>query len=130
MKKALPSLLISIGVIAVITSLAVAAIGKPKELRHVVSFKFKTTATGDDMGRVQIEFASLKNRISEIKSLEFGQNVSPEKLDRGHTHCFIVTFGSEQDRDAYLVHPAHEKFVKLLLPVLEEAFVVDFWAHR
>jgi len=130
MKRSLLPLLIALVTAAVVSTVASAAWSKSKDLRHVVSFKFKPTATGDDIGRVQVEFAALKSRISEIKSLEFGTNISPEKLDRGHTHCFIVTFSSEADRDAYLVHPAHAAFVKILLPVLDEAFVVDFWANR
>jgi hypothetical protein len=99
-------------------------------LRHVVSFKFKSSATAADIQRIQDEFVALKKKISEIRDLEFGKNISPEKLDRGHTHCFIVSFASEKDRDAYLVHPAHEAFVKILKPLLDEPFVVDFWAHR
>ena len=64
-----------------------------------------------------------------IKSFEWGLNNSPEGLDKGLTHCFFVTFDSEKDRDEYLPHPAHQEFVAILKPHLEDAVVVDYWAN-
>ena len=55
-----------------------------------------------------------------------GTNSSPEGLDKGFTHCWIVVFKTAKDRDAYLVHPAHKAFVEFALPLIEEALVVDF----
>jgi hypothetical protein len=104
--------------------------GAAEKLRHVVSFKFKSTATSEEVKKVEQEFRGLKKKIREIVDLEWGTNVSKEKLNKGFTHCFIVTFKSEKDRDAYIVHPAHAEFVKLVGPVLEEAFVIDFWAQK
>lgn len=98
-------------------------------LRHVVAFKFKADAPQSEIDRVVREFRALKNRIGEIISYEAGTNVSPEGLDKGFTHCFIVTFRNERDRDAYLVHPDHEAFVEIVGPVVEDAFVIDFWAE-
>jgi hypothetical protein len=48
-------------------------------------------------------------------------------LDHGHTHCFILTFNSEADRDSYLPHPDHKAFGELLGPCLEQVTVVDYW---
>ena len=42
--------------------------------------------------------------------------------------CWVLGFMSDADRDAYLVHPDHKEFGKLLKPVLADVFVVDFWA--
>jgi hypothetical protein len=42
----------------------------------------------------------------------------------------LITFHSEQDGDVYLKHPAHQAFVDMLLPHLEKATVVDYWAKR
>ncbi len=42
----------------------------------------------------------------------------------------ILSFKSDKDRDAYLVHPAHKEFGKLLGPVMADVFVVDFWAEK
>jgi len=99
-----------------------------EKLQHVVSFKFKTTASSEDAKKVEEDFRALKGKISEIAKLEWGTNVSKEKHDKGFTHCFIVTFKSEKDRDAYIVHPDHKTFAKGLGPILDDVFVIDFWA--
>ena len=46
---------------------------------------------------------------------------------KGFTHCFVVTFADEKGREAYLPHPAHKAFVNVLLPVLDDVLVVDYW---
>ena len=48
---------------------------------------------------------------------------------QGLGDCFLVTFESAKDRDAYLPHPSHKEFGKLVGPRLEKVLVVDFWAQ-
>ena len=98
------------------------------KLQHVVSFKFKTTAAPPDIKKVEEAFQALPKQISQVQSLEWGTNVSKEKRDKGFTHCFLLSFKSEADRDAYIEHPAHKAFGKLVGPVLDDVFVLDFWA--
>lgn len=100
-----------------------------KVLRHVVLFKFKDSASQNDIATVEKAFAALANKIELIKDFEWGTNNSPEGLDQGLTHCFLVTFASEEDRDAYLVHPDHKAFVTILRPHLDKATVVDYWTR-
>ena len=99
-------------------------------LQHVVSFKFKSTATAQDITKVEQAFRALKQSIPQIASLEWGTNVSKEKKDKGFTHCFILTFKSQEDLDAYLPHPEHKAFGKLVGPLLDDVFVIDFWAKK
>lgn len=107
---------------------ATAADAPRGKLVHLVSFKFKDTASKEDIRKVEEAFAALPGTISQIASFEWGTNVSPEKHDKGFTHGFILTFRTEKDRDDYLVHPDHKKFGALVGPVLADVFVVDFWA--
>ncbi|HEU5146093.1 MAG TPA: Dabb family protein [Chryseosolibacter sp.] len=99
-----------------------------KVLRHVVLFKFKDGASRADVKKVEDAFAGLAQKISLIKDFEWGTNNSPENLNQGLTHCFLVTFTSEKDRDAYLVHPEHKAFVEVLKPHLDKATVLDYWS--
>jgi hypothetical protein len=103
---------------------------KGKSLRHVVLFKFKDTSSGADVKKVEEAFAGLSKKISLIKQFEWGTNNSPEGLNQGLTHCFLVTFKTEKDRDAYLVHPDHQAFVEILKPHLDKVTVIDYWANR
>jgi len=100
-----------------------------KLLRHVVLFNFNDKATRDKLQLIETEFASLKDKISEIHSFEWGTNNSPEGLDKGLTHCFLVTFLSEEDRAKYLPHPEHKAFVELIGPYVEDVTVVDYWTE-
>lgn len=107
-----------------------AGAAKKGKLRHVVAFKFKDSATPQDIKTVETAFRDLKKKIKEIVSYEWGTNNSPENLNKGCTHGFILTFNSEKDRDAYLVDPDHKEFGKLVGPLLGEVFVIDFFAQE
>ena len=75
---------------------------------------------------MQYAFAELKTKIPLIQSLHWGTNVSKEDRNKGFTHCFVLTFAGEKDRDAYLKDPAHKAFGHVLGPVVEDIFVIDF----
>ena len=99
------------------------------ELRHVVMFKFKDEAPKEGIEAVEKAFVSLRDSIPLIRSLEWGTDVSTEGINQGFTHCFLVTFASEEDRDAYLPHPAHKAFGDVLKPVIDKVMVIDYWAR-
>lgn len=100
-----------------------------KLLRHVVLIKFKEGTSEEDIAKVENAFSDLENKISQIKGYEWGTNNSPEELNKGFTHCFLVTFESEEDREVYLPHPDHKAFVEVLSPHMEDVLVVDYWAE-
>lgn len=99
-------------------------------LRHVVVFKYKESATSKQIDKINLAFVNLKNEIPQIRDFEWGLNNSPEDLDQDFTHCYLVTFHSEKDRDIYLPHPAHKAFVELIGPYIEKVFVVDYWTEE
>lgn len=98
-------------------------------LRHVVLFSFQNKAAAEDIAAVVAGFRALKDAIPGIAAFECGTNVSPEGLNDGYTHCFTLTFASAEDRDAYLNHPAHQRFVATLGGCLERSLVLDYWAQ-
>lgn len=99
-------------------------------LRHAVFFRFKPDAAAEDITKVEQAFAALPSKIEQIKAFEWGINNSPETHDDGFTHCFLVTFDSDEGRAAYLPHPDHMAFVDVLKPVLEAPRVLDFTAAK
>jgi hypothetical protein len=98
-----------------------------KQLRHIVLFKFKKEATPETIKNIENEFIALPSKIETIKDFEWGLNNSPEGLNKGLTHCFFVTFDTEEGRATYLPHPAHKAFVSLLGAHLEDVLVLDYW---
>jgi Stress responsive A/B Barrel Domain len=105
-------------------------VAKGELVKHIVVFKYKASASSGQIDEVTKAFKALKDKIPGILSFEYGVNSSPENLNKGFTHVYLVTFEGAEARDAYLPHPEHKKFGELLglLDVLEEAFVVDFQA--
>jgi hypothetical protein len=104
--------------------------GGKKVLYHVVSLKFNPDATPDQIKAVEQAFVALKTKIPGITSLNWGTNVSPEKHDKGFTHCFVLTFDTEQARNDYLPHPAHKAFGATLGPIMADVMVLDFWSQQ
>ena len=96
-------------------------------LRHHVYFKFEESVTLAEIDEINRAFANLQNQIDTIVDFECGVNNSPEKLNDGFTHAYTVSFTNEEGRDAYLPHPAHKEFVKLVDGKLAGVFVVDYW---
>jgi len=99
-------------------------------LRHVVLFKFKDSTSTADIKKVEDAFSALPNKIPQIAGYEWGTNNSPEGLEKGLTHCFFLSFKSEEDRAIYLPHPDHKAFGEVLSPHLEDVLVVDYWAKK
>src|SRR2546430_11803093 len=123
--KPFTTLLLTIALSTVILNSSAA-----EKLNHVVSFKFKATATPQEIRKVEQAFEALKKKIGQVATLEWGTNVSKEKFDKGFTHCFILTFKSEKDRDGYTEHPEHKAFVAMAMPAVEDVFVIDFWSKK
>ena len=113
-------------VIATLLMTASTLLGAEAPVRHVVSFKFKADATVEQVHAIESAFAALKTKIPQIQSLEWGTNVSEEKLDKGFTHMWVLGFADAKNLKVYLDHPDHQAFVALLKPSLADAFVVDF----
>jgi len=131
-RNLLLSLLLIVGVVAMLGGTG-AADGDDKEakkLRHVVMFKFNEDASEDDIKKVEQAFAALPGKIDAIADFEWGTNNSPEGHDKGFTHCFLVTFRSEKAREVYLPHEAHQEFVNVLKPHLDDVMVIDYWAAK
>jgi len=98
--------------------------------RHVVLFKFKDSATPDQVQSVEAAFKALPSKIDTITGFEWGTNLSPEGKDEGFTHCFFVTFKDKAGLEVYLPHPDHKAFGALLRPILDKVLVLDYTAQK
>jgi hypothetical protein len=94
--------------------------------RHVVLFKFKDSATPEQIKVVEDAFRDLPKKITTITGYEWGTNISPEGKNDGFTHCFFLTFKDKAGVDVYLPHPDHKAFGALLRPILDKVLVVDY----
>lgn len=126
----LSALAVACGVVALTLPASIAEEQEEKMLRHVVMFQFKESSSEADVQKVVDAFRALPTKIPQIADFEYGTNNSPEGLNEGLTHCFLVSFKSEKDREVYLPHEAHKAFVDVLKPHLEKVLVIDYWAGK
>ena len=97
---------------------------------HVNDTYVKLAKVEGFRARAAYKLKEIDETLKLIKKIEYGTNNSPEQLNQGLTHCFLLTFKSEADRDAYLIHPIHKEFGKLVGPQLDKVTVFDYWAKK
>ncbi|KAK0663012.1 putative stress responsive A/B barrel domain protein [Cercophora samala] len=101
---------------------------------HTVLFQIKADADPSDVKAACNRFIALKDTCLHptshtpyIKSIKGGKDNSPEGLQNGITHGFVVEFSSVDDRDYYVsTDPSHLAFVQSIGALVEKAIVVDF----
>jgi hypothetical protein len=99
---------------------------KAGKVKHMVAFKFKDGTSEADIDKLNVAFRELPEKIDVIRTFDMGTNNSPEKLNKGCTHGYLLTFDSDAERDIYLNHPAHKEFGALAGKMLADVFVIDF----
>ncbi|KAK4173752.1 stress responsive A/B barrel domain-containing protein [Triangularia setosa] len=108
--------------------------GSTTTVTHIVLFKFKPNV---DAGAVDVACAqilSLKeiclapnSQHTYIKSITGGRDNSPEQLQNGMTHAFVVQFENTDDRNYYVEQdPAHLAFKKKIERLVEKVTVLDY----
>lgn len=96
------------------------------KVKHIALFKLRPDVPPAE---VQALFDDILEMTEEIPGLEdyvAGENSSPEGLNQGYTHAFVMTFSDAAARDAYLAHPAHDRVKLRILSLIEGGAVVDF----
>ncbi|MCB1379441.1 MAG: Dabb family protein [Alphaproteobacteria bacterium] len=96
-------------------------------IRHVVLCRFKPDA---DVAGTFAALKALQQKIPGILAITCGADMSPEGLQKGYTHGFIVDFANAAARDTYLPHPEHQKVGAMIVAAtvggIEGLAVVDW----
>lgn len=74
-------------------------------IRHIVLVKFKDTAPVEALFA---ELRDIKDKVPGLLATSSGMSESPEKLERGHMHGFVVDFENWDALQTYQDHPAHK----------------------
>ncbi len=96
------------------------------QVKHFGVFRFRPEITPERIDRCFAEMRSMVGRIPGLLDMIHGPYDSPEGLDDGFTHGFVMTFESAAARDAYLPCPEHERVKAIVVPCLERVVVFDF----
>lgn len=96
------------------------------KVKHIALIKFKEGVSDETINGLFDELLNMTEVIPGIEDYVSGKNSSPENLNQGYTHGFVMTFESAEARDAYLPHAEHERLKALVLPQVESVLVFDF----
>lgn len=96
------------------------------KVKHIALFKLKAEMTEDQVADVFDQILNATEEIPGIEDYVSGPNNSPEGLNQGYTHGFVITFVDAAARDGYLTHPEHEKIKQLLLANVDGVLAFDF----
>ena len=89
-----------------------------KKIYHLVLVKF-APAKMHRMADLVVALDKLRKLLPGFLSCTGGPYSSPEGLNLGYTHGFVMTFADPAARNLYLTHPEHEKLKQAFLPELE-----------
>ena len=95
-------------------------------VRHYGMFQFHPEVSPDQIDECFTEMCAMVGRIPGLLSMEHGPYDSPEGLNDGFTHGFVMTFDNGASRNAYLPHDEHERVKLIVVPRLARVVVFDF----
>jgi hypothetical protein len=99
-------------------------------IRHIVLIRFRSDIGSGDIEDALNQVIALRDKIDGIVAVSIGGNVSPEALEKGFRHGFVVDFADIAARNAYLPHPDHvivgTRLVELAENGIEGILVFDY----
>lgn len=96
------------------------------KVKHIALFKFRPEVTPAEIQSLFDDILDMTEEITGLEDYVAGENSSPEGLNQGYTHAFVMTFSDAAARDAYLAHPAHDRVKFKIIALIEGGAVVDF----
>ena len=92
---------------------------------HVVLLDPVPEATEERLADLFAAIRGLRDAIPGIETVDCGPSSSPEGLEQGFTHGFVMRFVDRAARDAYLPHPAHLAVVPMVQALSRRVLVFD-----
>ena len=96
-------------------------------IKRIVLFKFKGGTTEEKIGEIFENLGGLKAQIDGVLDYSAGPYSSPDGLNQGYSHGFVLTFRDEVARDGFGPHPEHQRVVGILGPHVEGVLAFDYF---
>jgi Stress responsive A/B Barrel Domain len=90
---------------------------------HIFAFRWKPNVTDEQKNRVVAAIRELQQQIPELLETHVGRNVSPRGA--GYDLGGVMKFADQAALDSYSNHPAHQRLLAWLMPLIEP-IEVDF----
>jgi len=76
-------------------------------IRHIVLIKFQSNTEEDTISEIYAGLSALTVKIPGAHNFMGGRSDSPEQIERGYMHAFVIDFDSWTDLKTYAKHPEH-----------------------
>lgn len=77
-------------------------------IRHIVLTKFKPETGEDKIAKIYNGLSELTNKLPGANNFTGGRSESPEEIERGYMHGFVIDFDSWEALAHYAEHPEHQ----------------------
>lgn len=98
-------------------------------IRHIVFIRFKPEISDTNISAIFDELYEIKDKLPGVLSITSGKSESPEQMERGYMHGFVVDFFDWDALQAYQDHPDHKilggKLVANAVAGIDDILVFD-----
>jgi quinol monooxygenase YgiN len=77
-------------------------------IRHIVLIRFQPGTTKAEIAGLFAELHQIKEELPGLLAITAGKSESPEQMERGYMHGFVVDFADWAALQAYQDHPEHQ----------------------
>jgi quinol monooxygenase YgiN len=78
-------------------------------IRHIVLIRFRPDVDKDAIAAIFADLQAIKAKLPGVLSITAGRSDSPERIERGYMHGFVVDFTDWDALAAYQDHPDHRR---------------------
>jgi Stress responsive A/B Barrel Domain len=79
-------------------------------IRHIVLIRFRPDVSDEKIAGMFEALLRIRAKLEGVLSITSGRSESPEQLERGHMHGFVIDFRDWDALAAYQAHPDHQRF--------------------
>ena len=78
-------------------------------IRHIVLIRFRQDVPETAIAAIFADLHAIRAVLPGVIDITSGRSQSPEAMERGHMHGFVIDFDSWAALAAYQDHPDHKK---------------------
>lgn len=77
-------------------------------IRHIVLIRFLPNQSEGQIAALFTELHAINGKVPGLLAITSGKSESPEQMERGYMHGFVVDFSDWAALQAYQDHPEHQ----------------------
>jgi hypothetical protein len=79
-------------------------------IRHIVLIRFQSGVSDEKIADMFEALPRIRALLDGVLSITAGKSESPEQIERGYMHGFVIDFRDWDALAAYQAHPDHQRF--------------------